>query len=396
MLDPPGSAGPVEVCVHHQSDWELIYRNPAIRVKCLVTSCDTLLTAKRMSRSGLRFLAVRTGGCSHNLVEMRVGRGDVEQNPSDLVGGGGPEGDEHRWMKGRLFSIARSLGAEAVVEHSLTRADVFLPDHDLVLEYQRWCTDFRARTAQRSSTGAARTVWMFPWQPPDARRTRTLQSFNNEVFEHGGIYVAVRNKDNPSELQKPWEDASQDRTARLYASGSIAVFDADRAALVRKQLSLATVLAEIMSGERVLTHAVVLTKSSGRRTRKRVWVLRDDLAHAEAAREKRRRALCEAQVTKQQAEPPIEQAVQTDGVSAAEQRHPPPRVDVQVSATSVGLPASPPAAETPNDGCSASEGAAGEALTVNSTNLAARPPTNQRPTTRGTWWKSIADWLRRP
>ena len=177
VLNPPGSAGPVEVCVNDQADWELIYKNPAIRVKCLVKACDTLLTAKRMSRSGLRFLAVRSGGCSHNLVEMRVERGEVEQDPSELVGGGGPEGDEHLWMKGRLFKIAQSLGAEAVVEHSLTRADVFLPGHNLVLEYQRWSTDFRGRTAQRSSTGAARTVWMFPWQPPNAPRTHTLKSF---------------------------------------------------------------------------------------------------------------------------------------------------------------------------------------------------------------------------
>ncbi len=395
VLNPTGAAGPVEVCVNDQADWELIYKNPAIRVKCLVKSCDTLLTAKRMSRSGLRFLAVRSGGCSHNLVEMRLERREVEQDPSDLVGGGGPEGHEHLWMKGRLFKIAQSLGAEAVVEHSLTRADVFLPGHNLVLEYQRWSTDFRGRTAQRSSTGAARTVWMFPWQPPNAPRTRTLKSFNNEVFEHGGIYVAVRNKDDRSQLQRPWEDASQERTARLYASGSIAVFDPHRRALIRKELSLATVLAEILGGKRVLAHAVVLTKNNGHRARKRVWVLCEDLARAEAAREEQQRAMSKAPVTEQQSEPPIDRKVQSDGDSAAEQHHPLPPVVVQASATSTELAASTPATGTSNGDCPAPEETVPEALAVNSANLTAQPPKNQQPTPRGSWWRSIADWFRR-
>lgn len=281
---PSGDDRRVEVCVNSQADWELIYKNPAIRVKCLVDSCDTLLTAKRMSRSGLRFLAVRSGGCSHNLVEMSIGSDEVEQDPSKLIGGGGPEGDEHLWVKGRLFRIARRIGTEAVVEHSLTRADVFLPDHNLVLEYQRWDTNFMARTAQRSSAGAARTIWMFPWQPPDAPKTRALRAFNDEVFEHGGIYVAVRNKDNRRELQRPWEASGQERTARLYASGSIAAYDPSREALARRERSLARILAEIISGERVLVRTHVMTKSTGRMGRARVWVLREDVARATAAR----------------------------------------------------------------------------------------------------------------
>ncbi|MGL5863831.1 MAG: hypothetical protein ACRCY9_21535 [Phycicoccus sp.] len=68
-------------------------------------------------------------------------------------------------MKGRLFKIVRRLGFEAVVEQSLTHADVLLPEHDLVLEYRRWDTNFRARRILRSSAEAARTVWMFTWQP---------------------------------------------------------------------------------------------------------------------------------------------------------------------------------------------------------------------------------------
>lgn len=283
VLDAAGAGAPVEVCVNDQSDWESIYKNPAIRMKCLVPSCDTTLMAKRMSRSGLRFLAVRAGGCAHNTVEMPVLTDDVAQDPSVLVGGGGPEGDEHRWMKGRLFTIARRLGAPAVIEHSRTRADVFLPGHGLVLEYQRWRTDFRGRTEQRSSSGNARTIWLLAWQPPDAPRTRERAAFDTEVFENGAIYVAVRSEGPYGPLQRPWEDISQERASRLWANGSIVALDPARGVLVRKTLSLATVLAQIIEGDRMLTLAPVFTASTGRTTRRRVWVLGHDLARARSA-----------------------------------------------------------------------------------------------------------------
>jgi len=397
VLDLPGTNGPVEVCVNHQADWELIYKNPAIRVKCIVESCDTLLMAKRMSRSELRFLAVRSGGCSHNLVEMRVERGEVEQDPSKLVGGGGPEGDEHLWMKGRLFKIAQTLGAAAVVEHSLTRADVFLPEHNLVLEYQRWNTDFLRRTAQRSSKGAARTIWMFPWQPPNAPRTRALKAFNKEVFENGGIYVAVRNEDDRRELQKPWEDASQERTARLYASGSIAAFDPDRGTLIRGERSLATVLAQIINGDRVLAHAVVLTKSNGREARARVWALRDDLASAEAAQAERRRAALptagKAPDPGQQLEPPTPPEIQPEDGATTDEHSLPLPDDAPASEASSEFAPSPPVA-APTDHCPAAAEAAREAPSVNSAGLTARP-SKYKQASRGSWWKAIADWFRR-
>lgn len=286
-LNPPTGNGPIEVCVNIQSDWDMIYKTPSTHVKCSVESCDTLLTAKRMSRSGLRFFAVRSGGCSHNLVEMPVGQDEVAQDPSKLAGGGGPEGEEHLWIKVRLFKIARKLGVQAVVEHSLTRADVFLPERKLVLEYQRWATDFRNRTAQRAAAGAKDTVWMFPWQPPGAPQTKAIKEFNREDFQHGGIYVAARNKDARQILERPWENLAQERTARLYASGSIAVFDQKLGTLVRKELSLATVLSQIINRERVLARVPVLTKSSGQMITASVWVLHDDLRRAVAARKNR-------------------------------------------------------------------------------------------------------------
>lgn len=395
VLNPPGANGPVEVCVNHQADWELIYKHPSIQVKCLVESCETLLTAKQMRRSGLRFLAVRVGGCSHNLVATRVDRDDVEQDPHQLAGGGGPEGDEHLWMKATLFKIAQSLGAEAVVEHSLTRADVFLPGHDLALEYQRWNTDFLQRTEQRSSAGVAHTVWMFPWQPPNTQQTSVLKAFNNEVFEHGGMFIAVRNEDDARELQRPWEDASQERTARLYASGSIAVFDIDRAALIRKERPLETVLAEILAGDRVLAHAVVLTKSNGQELWRRVWALRADLARAEAAQEERRRARSRIPGAEQQPELPVPHESRSDGESAAEK----PKASLPLDDAASGAPAEfapiSAAAGTSNDDLPAPVDVAHDFLSVSSAALTGRPPNDVPAAPRTSWFSSLLEWFRR-
>lgn len=409
LLDPPGANLPVEVCVNHQADWELIYKNPEIRMKCLVESCETLLTAKRMSKSGLRFLAVRSGGCSHNLVEMRVEHGEVAQDPSELVGGGGPEGDEHLWVKGRLFKIAQRLGAEAVVEHAPTHADVFLPEHNLVLEYQRWDTDFLRRTTQRSSAGAARTLWMFPWQPPNAPRTRALKAFNIEVFNRGGIYVAVRNKYDRRKLQRPWEDASQESTARLYASGSIAVFDPDLGALVRKQLSLATVLAQIISGDRMLAKTMVLRKSDGRELQARVWVRRDDLARVESLQAERRRAATptngktSALMPNLDPERLILPENQPEGGSPAEgktteEHGPQPAVDVPAFETSTGsvdvAPSLPSTAARANLYPATGNAPYGIAP-VNTAPPIISPSKNPPPTSRRSMWNAIANWFRR-
>lgn len=394
LMDIPGAGGPFEVCVNHQAHWELIYKNPDVRVKCLVQSCDTLLTAKRMSRSGLRFLAARSGGCSHNLVEMRVEQSEIEQDPSELAGGGGPEGLEHLWFKGRLYSIAKVLGAEAVIEHSFTRADVFLPEHNLVLEYQRWNTDFRGRTAQRTSAGADRTIWMFPWQPPGAPPSHAHKAFDQEVFQNGGIYVAVLNKDDRREAQRPWEDASQERTARLYASGSIAVFDPRRRALVRTRLSLATVLAQIISGDRVLDQAAILNKRTGRVAKAWVWALSDDFACARAAHEERRRPVPPIidKDPQQPSEPPAPPEIQLEGRSTTEEEHSVSLSDdMPASAESAELALDPPATTQADHRSTPTPGVV---PSVNSTASTVQSSKIQQPAPRRSWWSTFADWLR--
>ncbi|TNM58158.1 hypothetical protein [Brevibacterium sediminis] len=402
-LNPPTGNDPIEVCVNIQSDWDMIYKTPSIHVKCSVESCDTLLTAKRMSRSGLRFFAVRSGGCSHNLVEMPVGREEVAQDPSKLAGGGGPEGEEHLWIKGRLFKIARKLGVQAVVEHSLTRADVFLPERKLVLEYQRWATDFRNRTAQRASAGAKDTVWMFPWQPPGAPQTKAVKEFNREVFQHGGIYVAVRNKDARQVLERPWENSAQERTARLYASGSIAMFDQKLGTLVRKELSLATVLSQIINRERVLARVPVLTKSSGQMMIASVWVLHNDLRRADAAQTNRQlKATSVSNSATTPAVPKVTkptrrpiQEVSGESESTGEPTRDCTSIERE-SAHNSGEPYNLPNCPGPTltEQNAQVESAQIRPPRVTDAELSEQIPVDASPPTRRPWWKAVADWLR--
>lgn len=320
-----------------------------------------------MSRSGLRFLAVRSGGCSHNLVDMRVEPTDVAQDAAKLAGGGGPEGVEHLWIKGRLYKIAKSIGAEAVIEHSLTHADVLLPEHNLALEYQRWNTDFVTRTEQRTSAGAARTIWMFPSHLPKGAPSVVRKRFDEEVFQYGGIYVSVLNEGDDRKAARPWEDASQERTARLYASGSIAVYNPHRQALVRTRRSLATILAEIIRGDRVLEQAVVWKKSEDRRVRAWVWALRDDLACAEAAQEgKRRTARPLANKPSMPAEAPS------------------PELSADLS-PGLCAPAHAEQHSTP---------ALDAASTVDGVASTPQPPRISPHAQRRSWWKAVANWFR--
>ncbi|WP_141748019.1 hypothetical protein [Brachybacterium sp. HMSC06H03] len=396
IMDLPGAEEPVEVCVNDQADWELIYKNPAVHVKCIVSSCDTLLTAKRMSASGLRFLAVRSGGCDHNLVEMPVNPGEIAQDPATLDGGGGPEGVEHLWIKGRLYRIAKKLGAEAVVEHSPTHGDVFLPEHDLVLEYQRWNTDFATRTLQRTTAGAARTIWLFPAKLPERAPKSLSAAVRKEVFQNGGIYVAVLNPRDNYAPQRPWEDPSQERNALLFARGSIAEFDPDRQALIYKSRSLAAILAEILSGERVLQQAPVWKKKFRRLEMARVWVLRSDLELSSTAQSRRRAISAPASsnhtASEHSDEPRPEQAFRPEVELATGLDTPQSHSDAAPSVTAADR--SPLTEEQAKIDAEPIVVSTVEAAQSASPQTADQDMTTERPASARPLWKKFVDWLR--
>lgn len=280
LLNPPDGGGPRPVYVNDDDDWLTIYRHPNLHVVCLTTACPTRLIAKQMQKSGLRFFA-RMGEheCDHHLTELPLEPDDVEIDPVAPGAGGGPESAEHLWVKGRLFAIAtKHLHQTAIVEESMTRADVYLPDSGIVLEYQRWATDFEKRSQQRRDAGATRTIWLLPTE--ESHRP----SFQMAVRHEGAMYLAVLSMEDYKRTLRPWEHPEDNRLAGLYVSGSVVRFNSDDGRLERRGHSLYGVLDEIISGKRILTEVPVYTKKTKTTTRERVWVLTEDLARLRAAR----------------------------------------------------------------------------------------------------------------
>lgn len=285
LVNPPGGGEPRVVYVNEADDWEIIYRHPEAEIRCLEPGCPTLLTAKQMSKSGLRFFACRRGmgTCSHFTTDLPIMPGDEEVIPTAPGTGGGPEGAEHLWIKGRLATIARKrLHERVVVEESMTHADVYLPDRGLVLEYQRWDTDIAKRDQDRRDAGARKTIWLFPESPSRHRK------FNDAVKHGGAMYLAVRSKRTGRwRSVEPWAHPEQNYGAFLFVSGSIVTYDVDYGRLVRCRKSLPEVLTEILSGARVQREVPVFTKKTGKAELINAWVLLDDLAKAQAARAER-------------------------------------------------------------------------------------------------------------
>ena len=283
LLNPPDGGGPRPVYVNDDDDWLTIYRHPNLHVVCLTTDCPTRLIAKQMQKSGLRFFA-RQGEheCDHHVSELPLEPDDVEIDPVAPGTGGGPESAEHLWVKGRLFSIAtKYLHQAAIVEESMTRADVYLPDSGIVLEYQRWVTDFEKRSQQRRDAGATRTIWLLPAEESNQ------PSFKKAVRHEGAMYLAVLSKANNKQTLRPWEHPEDGRLAGLYVSGSVVRFNSKHGRLERHGHSLFSVLGEILSGKRILAEAPVYAIGAKVTYRSLVWVLTEDLARVRALRASR-------------------------------------------------------------------------------------------------------------
>lgn len=272
LLEPPDGGGPREVYVNNDDDWEVFYRHPEVKVACLEPDCRGLLTAKQMSKSGLRFFARQSGSCSHFLTDLPIEPGEIEMAPSAPGTGGGPEGAEHLWVKGRLYTIAKKcLDEDPVVEESMTHGDVLLAKSGLVLEYQRWATDFEGRSRDRLKAGARDTIWLVP------ERLDKEKAFRSAV-RHGAMYLKVVDREKPFTSLTPWEHHEQNKNAVLHVSGSIVSYDSNLRRLVRWSRPLDVVLREIIAGERVLVWESVYTKTKNCSWPTKAWVLKSDLA----------------------------------------------------------------------------------------------------------------------
>jgi competence CoiA-like predicted nuclease len=128
--------------VDNDEDWAVM--NGPDKTDLVCPDCDLRLTPKTRKN---RYLSHLPGAsCDHGLPRS---------------GGGGPMSPEHAWFQRRLATICRLQGHPAEIEHGLTNADVYVADARLVIEVQRWTTEFEKRTAARRARGD-RVIWFVP------------------------------------------------------------------------------------------------------------------------------------------------------------------------------------------------------------------------------------------
>lgn len=273
MIDEPSRR---VVSVYDEDDWQEIHRNPNIRVGCRMVGCDTLLTPKMIARTGTRFLATRSGSCTHFEVKR----------PISAVGGGGEETKEHDWVKGRLARIAQKVGLDAIIEDSKTHADVYLPGPGIALEYQRVATDFSLRTMQRRLAGAGLTLWLIR-QPLNTKgaKSKLRKMFDDQVYQRGGLYISVVDVEDYRKPLRPWEDPmTLNRRARISVGGSIVRILPDGTAFVRRPESFARFLADVVSGARVLRKVPIRPARGGLPSANLAWVSATELQRFERER----------------------------------------------------------------------------------------------------------------
>ncbi len=336
LLEPPDGGSPREVYVNDDDDWQVFYRHPEIKVACLDPDCGGLLVARQMSKSGLRYFARKAGCCSHFLTNLPIEPGETEMEPTAPGTGGGPEGAEHLWVKGRLYTIAKKcLDEEPIVEESMTHGDVLLAKSGLVLEYQRWATNFKGRSRARLDAGARDTIWLVPERNDDRR------AFQSAVSD-GAMYLKVVDRHDSRRALKPWEHPEQRRDAVLHVSGSIVAYDDSLRRLVRRSRPLDVVLREIITGERVLVRERVYTKSKNRSSIISAWVPTSDLDRWHEEQRRRRAVLAKAPTRKA---PPATESTKS---SAPQPTAPSPEVSTPLERPQATTPACPEPLEQDN------------------------------------------------
>ncbi|WP_158088280.1 hypothetical protein [Kocuria massiliensis] len=254
----------------------------------------------------------------------------------------------------------------------------------------------------RHPNTAARTIWLFPTELPERASKSLSAAIRKEVFQNGGIYVSVLSPSDNYAPQRPWEDPSQERNALLFARGSIAEFDPDRQALIYKSRSLATILAEILSGKRVLQRAPVWKKKFRRLEMARVWVLRSDLELSNAAQSRRRPisppASSNHTASDHPDEPRPEQAVRPEVELATELEPPQSHSDKAPSETAADRsPLTEEQAKINAEPIAEQDTVPTvEAVAPTSPNTDDQDVTTELPAPARSLWKRFTDWLRRP
>ena len=215
--------------VYDADDWAEMMALPSGSLVCPDPACRSPFQVPQENSQGTRFLKDRQGSkCAHVFAQPEKG--------------GGPVSAEHRWVQARIAKICDALGYRAIPEHYPSYADVYLPDLDFAIEYQRWKTDVSKRDAARRSVGAKHVLWLFPPYVNDKKSCGFL--FGSSCAR---IEVVDMHTRRPVE---PWKYPEQSRTARLYIYGTVAR-SVEGEGLRTGRHDAMTFLGEVLSGDRL-------------------------------------------------------------------------------------------------------------------------------------------------
>ena len=224
---PPGARA---LWVYDERDWAVMRAQPSGALVCPAAGCGSPFTAPRENQYGTRWLADRPGAdCGHS--------------PTRPGAGGGPMSAQHRWMQERLRRMCAALGQEAIPEHRDTNADLYLPGPRLVIEVQRWATDFAGRTEARERKGA-RVLWLITEDASGRCVDRALRS-------QPCARVRVHARGDRRTRLRPWLNPEEGRRAVLSVGARVAFFDQETGLFRFGWRDGCGFLAEVVEGRRV-------------------------------------------------------------------------------------------------------------------------------------------------
>ncbi|ERG69409.1 hypothetical protein [Segniliparus rugosus] len=224
---PPGSRA---LWVYDERDWAVMRAQPSGALICPEPGCGSPFTVVRENQFGTRWLADRPGE-------------DCPHAPTRPGAGGGPMSAQHRWMQERLRRICAVLGQDSIPEHRETNADLYVPGARLVIEVQRWATDFRGRTEARERVGA-RVLWLITEDASGRSVERALR-------RQPCVRVRVHERGDRRARLEPWLRPEEASRAVLSFGARVAHFDAAAGGLRLGWRDGSAFLAEVIEGSRV-------------------------------------------------------------------------------------------------------------------------------------------------
>lgn len=251
--------------VRDDTHWALM-RGHRTELICPQDGCRVPI--EPVDRKGTRYLRNKRGWpepCDH-----------WQEGTTDAEPGGGQMTKRHIWLRTRLVNICKSVNLEAIPEHPLTGADVYIPSAKYALEVQLRGTEFKSRTRARAIKDT-KTVWLIP---PDVNG----KAATHALFRQPSVRLLVYDRfDRGTYSFEPWENPTALNYRALLEVGATTYMACEEPPYLRlRRMDCKNFLDEVLADQRVWvaanTAGMPLRKSG--RGRVAGWVRPDDLDRA--------------------------------------------------------------------------------------------------------------------